>query len=53
MIELIKTIAKKLWSHRVIYAGLAGAYGAGCAGLDKMLVQQIVTAIYVVLVMKG
>lgn len=57
MFERIKKTAVKLaqsmWSHRFIYAGLAGAYGAGCLGLDKEIVQQIVAALYVALVLKG
>ncbi|WP_186766238.1 hypothetical protein [Falsiphaeobacter marinintestinus] len=42
-----------LWSHKTIYAGLAGAYGASCLGLDKELVNQIVTALYVAMVLKA
>ncbi len=49
--EMTKTCAKALWCHRVVYAGLAVAYGAGCAGwLDKEVVNQIVTGCYVALV---
>ncbi|MDD9921750.1 MAG: hypothetical protein OXQ92_05650 [Boseongicola sp.] len=46
----MKTIAKTIWCHRVAYAGLALAYGAGCMGwIDKETVAQIVTALYVAL----
>lgn len=51
----LKTKMKKMWAviwcHRMVYAGLAGAYGAGCFGLiDKDMVAQVVTALYVALV---
>ena len=46
-------IACTIWCHRMVYAGLAAAYGAGCAGwVDKEMVNQIVTACYVALVMQ-
>ncbi|MEM1429612.1 MAG: hypothetical protein AAGG09_09155 [Pseudomonadota bacterium] len=47
MKERIVKLAKAIWSHRAAYAGLALAYGCGCAGLiDKEVVAQIVTALY-------
>ena len=49
--QLKKTVvgvAKAVWCHRAAYAGLALAYGAGCAGwIDKDTVSQIATAMYV------
>ncbi len=49
--EVVKKIGCALWCHRAIYAGLAGAYGAASIGvLDKEVVNQIVTALYVLLV---
>ena len=48
MKEWMKKVATAIWSHRACYAGLALAYGAGCAGwLDKDTVNQITTALYV------
>ena len=47
-----KTITA-VWCHRMVYAGLAAAYGAGCAGwVDKGTVNQIVTGCYVALVVQ-
>lgn len=46
--EKMKIIGAAVWSHRACYAGLALAYGAGCAGwLDKDTVNQVATALYV------
>lgn len=51
VLEVVKAVKAAVWSHRAVYAGLAGAYGAGCLGvLDKEAVQQVVTGLYVVLV---
>ena len=50
----VKVVAKRIWTHRVSYAGLALAYGAGCAGLiDKDTVAQCVTGIYVAMVVQA
>ena len=50
----IVKIGKTMWSHRASYAGLAMAYGAGCVGLvDKGVVAQIATAIYVAMVVQS
>lgn len=47
----IKTVGKTICTHRVSYAGLAAAYGCGCAGvIDKETVNQIATALYVAMV---
>ena len=52
--EWMKRIAKTIWSHRASYAGLALAYGAGCAGwIDKETVAQVATAIYVAMVVQA
>lgn len=53
MKEWIRKQISIIWSHRAIYAGLAGVYGASCLGLDKELVNQIITALYVAMVLKG
>ena len=55
MIEWIKTrttaLCQTMWCHRAAYAGLAQAYGAGCAGwIDKDTVAQIVTGLYIAMV---
>ena len=47
-------VGNTLWCHRMAYAGLALAYGAGCAGwIEKDLVAQIVTGLYVAMVAQG
>jgi len=49
----MKVIGAVVWSHRASYAGLALAYGAGCVGvIDKGVVAQIATAIYVAMVVQ-
>ncbi len=49
--DVLKSVACAVWSHRAVYAGLAAAYGAGCFGwIDKDAVQQVVCALYVLLV---
>ena len=58
MIEQLKEkfvkLGHALWCHRMAYAGLALAYGAGSAGwIDKELVAQIVTGLYVAMVAQG
>ncbi len=46
----VKAVCKSIWCHRVAYAGLAVAYGAGCMGwIDKDTVAQIVTGLYIAL----
>ena len=53
LMQVILKCANALWCHRVVYAGLAIAYGAGCAGvLDKDTVAQIATGCYVALVIQ-
>ncbi|SHH81590.1 hypothetical protein SAMN05443551_3209 [Marivita hallyeonensis] len=48
---ILKTLFCTLWCHRITYAGLALAYGAGCASLiEKDTVAQIATALYVTMV---
>ena len=52
--EKMKVVASAAWSHRASYAGLALAYGAGCIGvIDKGVVAQIATAIYVAMVVQS
>ena len=47
--EAMKKMWAVIWCHRMVYAGLAGAYGALCFGvLDK----DVVTALYVALVVQ-
>ena len=51
--EAMKKMWAVIWCHRVVYAGLAGAYGALCFGLlHKDVVQGVVTALYVALVVQ-
>ncbi len=51
--DVVKATARAIRCHRMVYAGLAAAYGAGCAGmLDKAVVNQIVTGCYVALVVQ-
>ena len=51
--EAMKKMWAVIWCHRMVYAGLAGAYGALCFGvLDKDVVQGVVTALYVALVVQ-
>lgn len=53
LMQILKNMVAVTWCHRMAYAGLAAAYGAGCAGvLDKDLVNQIVTGLYVALVLQ-
>ena len=53
MKEKSKVVVAAVWSHRMMYAGLAGAYVAACCGVDKEVVQQIVAALFVAIVVKG
>lgn len=49
--ETARKIAKSIWTHKMAYAGLAIAYGCGCAGwIDKDTVAQVVTALYAAMV---
>ncbi len=49
--EVVVKVACAIWCHRMVYAGLAAAYGAGCVGwLEKDVVQQIATGCYLLLV---
>lgn len=50
MKELLLKLAAIIWSHRMVYAGIAGVYGASCFGMEKELVNQMLTALYVLLV---
>ncbi len=51
--EAMKKMWAVIWCHRMVYAGLAGAYGALCFGvLDKDVVQGVATALYVALVVQ-
>ena len=51
MKDFVGKVVKALWTHRAVYAALAGAYGALCLGADKDLVNQCVTAFYAALAM--
>ena len=53
MKKVLRTLGLAHWTHRMIYAGLAGAYGAGCLGLDKDIVMQITAALYCAMFVKG
>ena len=45
--KIVKSALTLLWSHRAMYAALALAYGAGCAGvIEKETVSQICVGIY-------
>ena len=57
MWKQLKDVTRKtitaVWCHRMVYAGLAAAYGAGCTGwVDKDTVGQIATACYIALVVQ-
>ncbi|SFR31983.1 hypothetical protein [Litoreibacter janthinus] len=47
-----RDMAVRLWCHRAVYAGLAGAYGAICLGADKEMVNMGVTALYAALALQ-
>jgi len=47
----IKCYAQKAFCSKVIYAGLALAYGAACFGADKEAVHMAAAALYSALVM--
>ena len=54
MKDRIKRVCRAVWCHRIAYAGLAAAYGAGCFGwIDKETVAQVVTGFYVAMVAQG
>ncbi len=47
----IEKLCEAVWCHRVTYAGLALASGAGCLGvIEKETVAQIATALYCTMV---
>jgi hypothetical protein len=49
----MKKLWAVIWCHRMVYAGLAGTYGALCFGLlDKSVVEVLVAALYLVLVVQ-
>ncbi len=51
--DVSRQIVRAVWCHRMIYAGLAGAYGALCFDLlDKTVVEQLVCGLYVALVVQ-
>lgn len=52
MKKLIVQVVGAVWCHRAVYVGLACAYGALCAGADKDIVNQCVTAFYAALAMQ-
>ncbi|MCA3455550.1 MAG: hypothetical protein IOC92_05650 [Rhodobacter sp.] len=51
MIEKAMNCARQAFCSKVIYAGLALAYGAACFGVDKEAVQIALTGLYAALVM--
>lgn len=51
--EVMKKMWAVIWCHRMVYAGLAWAYGGLCFGLlDKDVVQGAVAVLYGVLVVQ-
>ena len=52
MLKHLKTLKNILWTHRAVYAALAGSYGALCLGVDKDLVNQCIAAFYAMLVLQ-
>ena len=57
MIEVWKTakaMAERVICHRVIYGGVALAYGAGMAGIcDKAVTEAVLVAAYAVMALRG
>jgi hypothetical protein len=52
--EKAMALVAAVCSHRVMYGGVAAAYGAGLAGLcDKALVEAVVVAAYAILAARG
>jgi hypothetical protein len=51
MIEKAMNCARQAFCSKVIYAGLALAYGAACFGADKEAVHMAAAALYSALVM--
>lgn len=51
MLKKIGQTARQAFCSKVIYAGLALAYGAACFGADKEAVHMAATALYTALVM--
>jgi hypothetical protein len=51
MMKKFEDYAQKAFCSKVIYAGLALAYGAACFGVDKEAVHMAATALYTALVM--
>lgn len=52
MMTWIKKMVTAVWCHRVVYAALAGAYGALCLGADKEVVNLCVAGFYAVMAMQ-
>jgi len=52
MQEIVLKLLRALWSHRAVYAALAGAYGALCLGADKEVVNHCVAGFYAALAMQ-
>lgn len=48
-INKCKQVHARLWTHRAVYCGLAGSYGAICFGMDKEVVNMVLTALYTAL----
>eukprot|EP01037_Dinobryon_pediforme_P038571 gene38571-46675_t len=49
MIERIRTAIKRVFCHRVLYAGLAATYAAGCLGAGEVLVHLAAAGLYLML----
>jgi hypothetical protein len=52
MKDFVAKVVKSLWTHRAVYAALAGAYGALCLGADKEIVNHCVAGFYAALAMQ-
>jgi hypothetical protein len=52
MRENILKLLRPFWSHRAVYAALAGAYGALCLGADKEVVNHCVAGFYAALALQ-
>jgi hypothetical protein len=52
MKKFVETVVKAVWSHRAVYAALAGAYGALCLGADKEVVNHCVAGFYAALALQ-
>ncbi|MGB7318404.1 MAG: hypothetical protein WBC85_10605 [Planktotalea sp.] len=50
LMKIVTDVVQGLWCHRVVYAGLAMAYGGLCAGMfDKELANYVMLGCYLAL----